>query len=271
MALDKNDPFVKQALEQGVPEDQIQSFIDNEQQKQAVEQQVAQTLPQMNTVSKENQPSNPDLTDAASMLVAQHPVAALSGAAALGSSAVLGPKGYNLIKDVLARVPVAANNIPPVAPAAPPMPAPAPSGSNVYQFARNAAAAPQVAPQSAPAAAQESSLAQRAGQLYNRYAPAVGETLSNAGRAVMESPVARVGGAILNNPLTRFAGSSYGAGLMALAHSGELNTGEDAAMARIHQLQDQQMAQKWTNSPTPNAINSGFTGQLNNLSRQGRR
>jgi len=149
----------------------------------------------------------------------------------------------------------------------------APGGSVAPQ-----ATMPQVAPQPtaampevprAPLAPQVGEAVDHAGimnkiaDLYKTYGPALADHLSAAGKAISETGAGKALGTV-----ARVAGSTPALGAQLALYSGGLNTNEDAELAKKHALENQMMAQKWGNSPTPNAVNSGFTGQLNNLQRR---
>jgi hypothetical protein len=119
--------------------------------------------------------------------------------------------------------------------------------------------------QGAATAADHANIMSKIADLYKAYGPAVADHLTAAGKAIAETGAGRALGTA-----ARIAGSAPVLGAQLATYSSGLNTGEDEELAKKHALQNQMMAQKWGNSPTPNAVNSGFTGQLNNLQRQSR-
>jgi hypothetical protein len=120
-----------------------------------------------------------------------------------------------------------------------------------------------MAPNVGGQAAEHANIMSKIADLYKAYGPALADHLTAAGKAIAESGAGKALGTV-----ARVAGSTPALGAQLALYSGGLNTNEDAELAKKHALESQMMAQKWGNSPTPNAVNSGFTGQLNNLQRR---
>ena len=97
--------------------------------------------------------------------------------------------------------------------------------------------------------AEQPGMLQRAGQLYNRYAPVIGQRIGQVGEAL--APVGRV-----LEPVAKLGG----VGGQALFHSGGLNTNEEEELRKRRAL-------GYVNPNATNAISSGFANQLNALSK----
>jgi hypothetical protein len=112
-------------------------------------------------------------------------------------------------------------------------------------------------------------------KLYQKYGPALIDQVGQIGKAIGNSQVGQMAGAVAESPVGRLAGGALRVagsvpvmGAQLGLYSSGLNQGEDEQMRQIHQQQDALRLKQ--NKTAPNAINSGFSQQLNSYSQQRR-
>jgi hypothetical protein len=112
-------------------------------------------------------------------------------------------------------------------------------------------------------------------KLYQKYGPALIDQVGQIGKAIGNSQIGQMAGAVAESPVGRLAGGALRVagsapvmGAQLGLYSSGLNQGEDEQMRQIHQQQDALRLKQ--NKTAPNAINSGFSQQLNSYSQQRR-